>query len=309
MKPILLLTIITFILIIFYIKYTLSLPEAFTTFKTCTVTFGSPCSSETLNDALLGCNGTKVGGITASYVNEVYVNQTFFLSSSGIDATCEFHELGNTNNTEYIWYYNGSNWYNIFNQSFNTSATRNINRTVSFKLNSSTGIQIIRCIIANVAGQTGPVPTVSGECANSTYTTATKYDNDDVNFTVTDYPKYTFWNLTNYTTGETIQDGSHLTRNDKINASAQWDKRLSDAIIRHNGTGTFQNYTVSISGNWTNYTLDLSNTAEFNRTGRIEISYIWVNDTYGLENFTSSKHFYLWGNSKLGQMYINSSSI
>jgi hypothetical protein len=130
-----------------------------------------------------------------------------------------------------------------------------------------------------VNGNDNPVPQITGECANSTYTTATKYDNDDVNFTVTDYPKYSNWNIN-------ISDYSSQTRSNVILAYAHWDKDLNNANITHNGTGSFQNYTVSISDNWTNYTLDLSNTTQFNITGPIEISYIWANDTFGLENYT-----------------------
>jgi hypothetical protein len=305
MKLKIILLVVTFVLLVYYLEYTLSLSLPFTTPKTCSVTFNSSCASHTLDDAFLGCNGTDTG--TPCYVREVITNQTSFLPNSGINATCDYMEASSYNGTVQIWYYNGSNWYNILNTTKEGTGIA-WNESVTFKLNSTSGVHIVRCIIGCVLSN--PAPSISGECSNSTYTLASKYDTDDVNFTVTDYPKYTFWNLTNYTTGATIQDGSHLTRNDTINASAQWDKQLYNANISHNGTGTFQNYTISsITGTWTNYTLNLSNTNEFNRTGRIEISYIWVNDTYGLENYTSSKYFYLWGNSKIGQIYINQTSI
>lgn len=232
MKLIILLIIISFILVGFYTKYSLSLSEDFTKLRTCTDVFGPPgCGSTTLDDVIitpniLTCNGTQVGPSTRPHVNEIYINQTVFLINSGINVKCEFKNLGGAgNNSAYIWYHNGSGWYNVYNNTdFIPGDSNYYNVSISFKLNASTRTQLVRCINAYKNTDTGSA-NVPNNCANSTYVDS--FDNDDVNFTVTDYPKYTFWNLTNYTTGETIRDGSHLTRNDTINASAQWDKQRS----------------------------------------------------------------------------------
>jgi hypothetical protein len=314
MRLIVILGVVIFLLSVFLIKYTLSLSQDFYTERTCSNVFSTPCSDDTLDDIIITpnrqiCNGTRYSA--AGEVDEVIVNQTVFLSNTGINITCKAANVarGSGNTSIYIWYNDTQNWYSIRNWTFEGNLPY-LNFSVIFTVNSTPGMHVIRCVQYYDYGANKTIPT---NCAPGgiNIETGDAYDNDDVNFTVTDYPKYTFWNLTNYTTGATIQDGSHLTRNDTINASAQWDKQLYNANISHNGTGTFQNYTICspCSGTWTNYTLNLSNTNEFNRTGMINISYIWVNDTYGLENFTSSKHFYLWGNSKVGQIYINSSSI
>jgi hypothetical protein len=106
-----------------------------------------------------------------------------------------------------------------------------------------------------------------------------------------------------------------LTRNDLINASVHWNKNISyisSAVIRHNGNGSFANWSIPspYTGNWTNYTLNLSNPTEFSTPGLINVSYIWANDTFGLENYTSPSHyFYLWGSSKVSNITLNDSVI
>lgn len=280
MKLKLILIIIAFVLLIYYLEYTLSLSESSLKIKTCTDTFNSSCASHTLNDALFGCNGTDTG--PTCFVRDAIINQTSFLPNSEINVTCDYAEGGSYNGTIQIWYYNSLNWYNMLNKTKEGTGSP-WNESVILKLNSTPSVHIVRCIIG--CNFSTPAPSISGECSNISYTSAQKYDTDDVNFTVTDYPKYTFWNLTNYTTGEIIPNGTSFTRNDTINASAYWNKDLNNANITHNGTGSFHNYTIPgpYPGNWINYTLDLSNTAEFNKTGLINVSYIWANDTFGLE--------------------------
>jgi 5-hydroxyisourate hydrolase-like protein (transthyretin family) len=269
--------------------------------KNCSYTWGNLCDNSTLNDAFSPCNGTQIGGTNWAYVKEVYINATNFFPGSGINVTCRFFEIFGTNNYEYLWYYNATHWINIWNWTV-ANGDGVVDRPVVFNLNSSEDTHIVRCIVS-FNGAT------SNNCANSSTTSAGFYDNDDVNFTVTDHFKYDSWNLTNYT-GTTILDGVNLTRNDLINASVHWNKNIFSAMIQHNGNGTFINYTVSFSGNWTNYTLNLSNTTEFSTPGLINVSYIWANDTFGLENYTSPTHyFYLWGNSKVSNITVNDSVI
>jgi hypothetical protein len=274
------------------------------------------CGSYTFDDVIITpnritCNGAKSPQDgTGVWVEEVYINSTNFYPNTEINVTCEFTEVGGRKNYEYIWYYDNSNWYKVYENSSTQGSAPNRNRSVVFNVNSTEGSHVVRCIISyNDTLSTPQInKTIPNECANSSY--SNYYDNDDVNFTVTDYFKYDSWNLTNYATGENITDGANLTRNNVINALAYWNKNIFNATIRHNGTSTFQNYTVPTSENLTNYTLTLSNIAEFNATGPIEVSYIWANDTFGLENYTSPSHyFYLWGNSKLSNITINDTVI
>jgi hypothetical protein len=282
----------------------------FYTPRTCSQIF-SPnyCNSTTLDDVIfssdkLTCNGTQYcsGGTCSLWpsVKEVYINVTSFFTETGISVTCEFAQnAAGGNYFEYIWYYNTSHWINI--QNFTNSTAGTFNRSVAFKLNSSVETpHIVRCILSyNLTLGRGEIP---NECANISF--SSYFDNDDVNFTVTDHFKYDPWNLS-------ISDNENLTRSQTVLAYAHWNKNFSYAQIRHNGTGSPQNYTISsYTGNWTNYTLNLSNTTEFSTPGLINVSYIWANDTYGLENYTSPIHsFYLWGSSKVSNITINDSVI
>jgi hypothetical protein len=319
------LLITTFFLILFSNVIFSDSSNPFTTPRTCNDTFGFNCGNQTgngtanyygLNDAFLGCDGTQYQN--TEYVNQAYLNATSVFFGDAINATCEFYQQGTFNQSEYIWYNNdtsNSNWLLLYSMIDNkTSGT--YNRSVVFVPNSSEGTQIVRCIItANFSsGKSSAMPS-NAYCANSTtQSTSGGWDNDDVNFTVTSHLTYSFWNLTNYTNGATIPDGTNLTRNDLINVSANWSKVINNANITHNGTGSLVNYTVctlpNCIGNWTNYTLNLSNAAEFNTTGLINVSYIWANDTYSATNSTSPSHyFYLWGFSKVDQIGLNQSTI
>jgi hypothetical protein len=125
---------------------------------------------------------------------------------------------------------------------------------------------------------------------------------------------YDFWNLTDYATGAVIEDGTELTRSDRVNASAHWNVTgdLDTALVEHNGTGTFVNYTISkpYTNNWTNYTLDLSNTSEFPKAGLINVTTIYANDSYGNWNHTSPAHwFYLWSNASVNESIAKPSLI
>jgi len=308
---------LSLLLIFLLVELTCGLPPSFTDPRTCSQTWGDSCNSTTLNDAFnsswngthdLGCVGTQeIGPTEPLRVEEVYLNATSVLLGDYINATCQFYggkDAGMYDTEEYIFYYNGSNWMELKHWTDEDDPASVKNRTVTFKPNNTVGTHWIRCSARfNVI--------ITQHCAmyDGSGDMGTR-DNDDVNFTVTDRLKYTSWTLTNYTTGETIEDGTILHRNDKINASAHWNKDLTEANISHNGTGYFDNYTVPITGNWTNYTLNLSDTTKFNNTGPIGVSYIWAKDTFGLENYTyPSKHFYLYGESKLDQMTVNATTV
>jgi len=287
-RKIWILFIIVFIILFSNVIFSSSNP--FETPRRCSDVWGGElCNSTTLDDANFGgCNGTKEPSDSTygPHILEVYINATNFFPEAGINVTCEFKEVSSVTNYKYFWYYNSSEWISIQNFTSNPDVTQTNNTSIIFNLNSSEGIHRIRCIISKDAETTGP-------CSNSTYTSATQYDNDDVIFTVTSHLTYDFWNLTNYTTGEEIASNQTFTRNDSINVSAKWNKNISFAQIEHNGTGTWTNYTISSLGNWTNYTLNLSNTSEFNNT-IIAIRSIYVNDTYSATNNTYPElYFYL----------------
>jgi len=290
----------------------------FTTSKTCSQAWNQTCNVTTWDDSFKGAgglNGTQPNGCNGTqyslndpdleiypHVAEVYINATDFLPEAGINVTCNFAQLQESGGKyfyEYLWYYNTTDWINIKNwteESF-PPYLGSFNKSSSFSLNSSEGEHIVRCIISwnFTTSNPGMIP---DECANTTYSKF--YDNDDVNFTITDYPKYNFWNLTNYTNGTIASNNQTYNRSNfgnitYINVSANWSKNISFAQIEHNSNGSFVNYTVCspCSGTWTNYTLNLSNTTEFNRYNTT-IKSIHVNDTYGLENSTSPElYFYL----------------
>ena len=302
--------IILLFLFLLVVEVNSDLPPSFITTKTCSDTWGASCNasgSGGIDDAFGTCDGTEPDDDSGHYIAEVYINaSTFLLGDSSIKASCEiFGDYYGANENYYMFYYNGSTWMQIANWTDSLDDGDKVtNYSAVFKVNNTVGEHRIRCAMCLFGTVYGNDPWCADDgCFGMT-------ENDDVNFTVTDYLKYSSWNLTNYTTGATILDGVNLTRKDKINASAKWNKDLDKAFLRHNGNGTFQNYSVPITGNWTNYTLDLSNGTEFTKAGLINISYIWANDTFGLENYTYPSHyFYLWGNSKVGEIYINQSII
>ena len=306
------------VLCIFLFSNVVQSPNLFKSWRTCFDTWGESCDSVTLDDAFNTtsyCNGTVYCDNDDCnnwpYVSNVSINATNFFPESAINITCVFNGKnlgGGWKHYHYIWYYNTSDWINI--QNWTTIETHTVlNRSAVFQVNSTEGTHIVRCILSyNVTTPSGDgsIPT---ECANTTY--SNYYDNDDVNFTITNYPSYDSWNLTNVT-GALVPYNVSLTRFDELNASTHWNIDIYNATVRHNGTGSFNNYTVSSSytGNWTNYTLDLSNTTDFNETGLIEVSYIWANSTHYLENTTSPNlYFYLWGNSEVDEIYFNQTSV
>ena len=275
-------TVFLIIFIIFLYACLVYSSNPFQSSKKCSDLFVDCNSADTNDTCTSSCSGKQCPGAGYAHIMEVYINASSFFVGNAIDVTCNFSQTGGTN-YEYIWYYNTSNWIKIWNTTNTSSGS--FNRSVVFNVNSSEGTHIVRCIYSFGSE-------VLGECANTTCADNI-YDNDDVNFTVTDYLRYTFWNLTNYTTGTQIESGQTYNRNDSlgnityINVSANWTKTLDKAFIEHNGTGTFVNYSVSITGNWTNYTLDLSDATRFNRIN-ITVRAIYANDSTGIWGFNST---------------------
>jgi len=272
MKPLLLLVIMIFVLVIFSINYILSLPQSFYTERKCSDIFDD-CGITGVDDVIITpnretCNGTE--GRTYARIYDIEVNQTTFLSNSEINVSCEIRVSSGGNTSTYIWYNDTQNWYSIANSSIeNAAGWYNKNVSVIFTLNSSLGTHVVRCVNYFSYKRND---TISNNCANWSSLTSgfDGFDNDDVNFTVTDYPRYDFWNLTN-STGEDVSGQTFNRTNSTgdtiyLNVSANWTKNITYAFLEHNGTGSFVNYTISsFPSNWTNVTLNLSDVTRFNR--------------------------------------------
>jgi len=277
-------------IVVFFILFSniiFSNPGPFETGKTCSQTWGLSCNSS-YDDAFYPCNGIEYNGPNGG-IEEVYINATNFFPNSGINVTCKYQELQSYVNYIYIWYYNGSDWFNIQNFTNTSTAVDDyFNVSAVFNVNSTLGPNVVRCIYSlNMSGR-GQIPT---ECANITYSFL--YDNDDVNFTVTSHLTYDFWNLTDYTNGSEIASGQTYNRNTSINVSARWNKNISYAAIEINGTGSWTNYTIAspYTDNWTNYTINLSDATKYNQYN-ITINTIYVNDTTSATNNTSPLLFF-----------------
>lgn len=315
MKFKLLLFIFFVVFFLVFIRYSYSVSYSdFITPTNCSAFWNNSCNSTILNDASMGCNGTQHGNHAGyEHVVEVYINASAVYSNYPVNATCEYHEVDNTGGNptyEWIWYYNGTDWATLYyNDSCDTglgycNLTQDRNKSVVFNVNSTEGIQVIRCAIGYFFNTGSNSHCLSGGTTSSTF------DNDDINFTVVTSLNYTYWNIT-FTNGTVVSDGATLTRTDSVWATAKWSKNLSSSLVQHNGNGTLLNYTINSSfpENWTNYTLNFSNATEF-KTGLINISYIWANDSFNLDNSTSPSHyFYLWGFSKVNQISSNQSTI
>jgi hypothetical protein len=299
-----------FLIIFLLMGITFSLPPDFTIPRTCGDTWGVSCDgggSGSFDDAFFNQTGGDCPGaennaaVQQHNVKDASVNASAVLFGGFLEASCSFMagDFGGDEDQLHMWYYNGSEWTELGQWTTNEppNTVSEYNRSVVFQVNNIEGEHRIRCAFCNLNTVTDFCADQIGEGCFGTY------DNDDVNFTVTEKLKYDSWSLN-------ISDYSNLTRDNAVKASVKWNKDLDKAFIKHNGTGSFQDYTVPITGNWTNYTLNLSNDAEFSKYGLINVSYIWANDTFGLDNSTyPSKYFYLWRLLRLEQMTVNDTTV
>jgi hypothetical protein len=281
---------IVFFIVFWYFLFTglVYASNPFATPRTCSDIFGN-CNTDqgTTNDTCTNdCIGEHYPSGDFPRVQEVYINATYSFPGDPINATCQFFQSNDGINYQYILYSSnsGQSWLELWSDNPNNPDPGPANKSVVFNLNSSEGTHIVRCIYS--LGKQ-----VTDGCADGEG--SSNYDNDDVNLTVTDYLKYNSWNLTNYTSGAEIASSQTYNRNDSygnityINVSANWTKSLNQAFIEHNGTGSFVNYSISpFIGNWTNYTLNLSDATNFNRKN-ITIRAIYSNDTFTVTNTTS----------------------
>jgi hypothetical protein len=292
-KKIWILFVVVFYIVLFSNIIFSNSTNPFTTPQNCSNIWGNNyvggCNNYTINDAFYPCNGTQSTALDSAHIKEVYINASSFFIDDGINVTCTARQYGALgNNSIEIWYNDTNNWYLIQHNDSGTTST-GVNYSTTFKVNSTEGTHIVRCMIRYCSE--GGECSITGSCVNSSDGGA--WDNDDVNFTVTSHLTYSFWNLTNYTNGSIIVSGANLTRNDSINISSNWSKNINYYSIEINGTGNYLNYTYPGSGNWINFTLNLSNTTMFNQTN-ITIRSIYVNDSYSATNNTLPLlYFYL----------------
>ncbi|MBN2330327.1 MAG: right-handed parallel beta-helix repeat-containing protein [Candidatus Aenigmarchaeota archaeon] len=121
--------------------------------------------------------------------------------------------------------------------------------------------------------------------------------------------EWDYWNLTNHTSGGPLGNGLSFTRDQALNASAHWilQDGPEEAKVRHNGTGDFEDYYIPgpYAGNWTNYTLNLSDTGEFVRGGQIEVKHIYVLAGLNSNQTSPSAWFFLWANASVASASID----
>jgi hypothetical protein len=193
--------------------------DPFTTPRTCNDTWGFDCGNQTgngttnyygLNDSFLSCDGTQYK--SSRYVKQAYLNASSVFFGDEINATCEFVQLTGRIMSEYIWYNNDStsnnNWLLLWNN-IDNSTSGTFNYSVTFIPNSSEATQIVRCILnENTSGYSSAMPS-GAYCVNSS-TGGNGWDNDDVNFTVTE-------NDTGNITYEVCENSvQNITANDSI---------------------------------------------------------------------------------------------
>ncbi len=242
------------------------------------------------------CNGSQVGGIGRQHVKDIYLNQTYALFGQTLSVTCEFYQYWWTNSyrdEQYVFYYNGSAWVKIAEwhaESYECGAQGYcfFSKTATFTVNASEGMQVVRCIL----DYEGSPDTCADENPPKAYF---YYDNDDVNFTAVKP-------LLNTTSFElSVSDGSNVHRSQNLTAHVQWNKVINESQIVHTGRViSAEDVPLPYTGNWTNYTLVLSNTTEFNHTGAITVAWINAADNYNQWNqLNDNKYFYLWSSANI----------
>ncbi|MFH1978402.1 MAG: hypothetical protein ABIJ92_03690 [Candidatus Aenigmatarchaeota archaeon] len=141
-------------------------------------------------------------------------------------------------------------------------------------------------------------------------------DNIYVNVTYLPPHRTNNYNLT-YSNGSIVPDGLVVYRNETFNASAYWETdNVYNALVEHNGTGSFVNYSFNesagfypLTGNWSNYTLNLSNGTLFSTPGII-VFRMHTEDEYGQWNSTQVDHYLaLWGENQLTNLTFDSTTL
>lgn len=293
----LLLVLCGIVLVIAFSTFVLS--HTFSTSKTCNNeawSFGASPNDKcdgagigTLDDATNdggSCDGAESGTEGVSHVKNVILNVSEPLINEAVNATCQIHIKTSAleDSFAFVYYYNTTHWIRLNTTEFGSSVDADFNISVVFRLNNTPGTHWVRCIAD------GEDEGASDFCANSTTSLTDEHrdDNDDANLTV--FERYNYTQVSLNITNDTV-----ATRGlGNILASAKWIRQPSStSSVTHNGTGSDVVYSVILDGNFTNRTLNLTNTTEFSQRGKIRLyfnstdQHDYTNDTsYGFLFFT-----------------------
>jgi uncharacterized membrane protein YiaA len=117
-------------------------------------------------------------------------------------------------------------------------------------------------------------------------------------------PQWSLFSVGIRNTQTNLSDNFAVNRtNTSIEVRSYWtdDVGIAEAFLENNGSGTFENYTITSFtvgsiATWINRTLDFSNGDEFTYTGPINITGVWAQDFAPNANVTQpSRQFFLWG--------------
>lgn len=133
-----------------------------------------------------------------------------------------------------------------------------------------------------------------------------------INVTVS--PHYADWyNLSDFSSGAAMGDGTNFVRGEMLNMSAHWNaSEITGAVIVLNDSnyGVEREFNIStgFATNYTNYSMNLSNTTQFPLGGNVTVR-IRANDSFYQENTTAAvKWFYLLSNASVSSISINESA-
>jgi hypothetical protein len=119
-------------------------------------------------------------------------------------------------------------------------------------------------------------------------------------------PGYDTWGLN-------VSDGGIVRRGELVRAYARWNytSGILGSYIAHDGSGGYQNYSVPApyTGNWTNVTLNTSNTTQFSFAGRVNVESIYAMDIDVYNKTGPAKYFFVYDYSNISSSALNSSQI
>lgn len=238
------------------------------------------------NDSDNGLEANIIGGaaISTNYSSLDIPNDSQILSVELIIDWNVTDSSGNNDCTIFVW--NGT--WNIIYQ-VTGGDCKSVDGTDVFNIsNITTNESLIENVRTNVS------------VIDSTGTS--KLYLDLIHINVSFLPPFSSTSFNLSSNGVVQSNGTQYTRENATNITAKWNPYISigNALVEHNGTQSFVNYSVpgSFTENWTNYTLNFSNTTEFPLAGNITLTAIYGNDSFGQVNTTDSTHFILWGHSQ-----------
>jgi len=189
------------------------------TSRTCTDTFGADCSlwpSTSEGDNTFDTCPSSVGGINDEHVNEARVNASMVKPGDSVNVTCTFDPYS-TGTEEYIYYYNGTGWRQLFAGSGPDGNIHDVSEIVT--IDNNVGTQYFRCI-ADWDGE-------NDECAN----VGSYYDNDDVSIEVVN-PVCGEMDYTNPSVYDVLPNGTSYNLLDSVIISANVTDDTAVAGVR-----------------------------------------------------------------------------